>query len=147
MSYTPKPNTGTLWPNQYKKADNHPDVKGDLFISRELLRTLVEHFGMQCEAVGSGAEALALLQQRNVARIRLDYDFIKDDKVASRWDAPDFLDSVKGYLLYRGVYDSYYDFAPGGALYEFNGKKIPTVQAAFTEMLTGVDLGGNAPQV
>ena len=40
MSYTPKPNTGTLWPNQYKKADNHPDVKGDLFISRELLRTL-----------------------------------------------------------------------------------------------------------
>ena len=29
-----------LWPNQYKKADNHPDVKGDLFISRELLRTL-----------------------------------------------------------------------------------------------------------
>ena len=70
------------------------------------------------------------VQQRNVARIRLDYDFIKDDKVAARWNAPDFLDSVKGYLLYRGVYDSYYDFAPGGALYEFSGKKIPTVGLA-----------------
>ena len=40
MAFEPKPNTGSLWPNDYKKQDNHPDVKGDLFISRELLRTL-----------------------------------------------------------------------------------------------------------
>ena len=40
MSYEHKPNTGTLWPNSYKKNDNHPDVKGDVYISRELLKTL-----------------------------------------------------------------------------------------------------------
>ncbi|MEY4948732.1 MAG: hypothetical protein RL698_943 [Pseudomonadota bacterium] len=70
------------------------------------------------------------VQQRNTARIRLDYDFIKDDKVAGRWDSPNFLESVRFYMLYRGVYDSYYDFAPGGALYDFTGKKIPTVGLA-----------------
>ncbi len=36
--------------------------------SRELLHTLIEHFGMRCEVAASGAEALAKLQQRNVER-------------------------------------------------------------------------------
>ena len=42
MAYEPKPNTGTLFPNDYKKQDNHPDVKGDLFIDRTLLNALNE---------------------------------------------------------------------------------------------------------
>lgn len=41
MAYEPKPNTGTLFPNDYKKQDNHPDVKGDLFIDRTLLNALM----------------------------------------------------------------------------------------------------------
>jgi hypothetical protein len=41
MAYEPKPNTGTLWPNEYKKADNHPDIKGDIFIERDLLNALM----------------------------------------------------------------------------------------------------------
>lgn len=40
MSYVPKPDTGTIWPNDRKKSDNHPDMRGDIFISRDLLRTL-----------------------------------------------------------------------------------------------------------
>lgn len=40
MTYQPKPNTGTLWPNDRKSADNHPDFRGDLFIDRGLLRKL-----------------------------------------------------------------------------------------------------------
>jgi hypothetical protein len=41
MAYVPKPNTGTLWQNDYKKADNHPDLKGDLFLDRSFLEELL----------------------------------------------------------------------------------------------------------
>lgn len=41
MSYTPKPNTGILWPNDYKTADNQPDKRGDLFLDRGLLKRLM----------------------------------------------------------------------------------------------------------
>lgn len=40
-TYVPKPNTGTLWPNDYKKADNHPDLKGDLFLDRSFLEEML----------------------------------------------------------------------------------------------------------
>ena len=41
MAYEPKPNSGTLWPNDYKKQDSHPDVKGDVFVDRDLLNSLM----------------------------------------------------------------------------------------------------------
>lgn len=36
--YKPKANNGTLWPNEYKKADNHPDLRGDIYIDLQLLK-------------------------------------------------------------------------------------------------------------
>lgn len=39
--FIPKPNTGTLWPNDRKASDNHPDKRGDVVISAALLRTLL----------------------------------------------------------------------------------------------------------
>lgn len=41
MAYTPKPNTGTLWPNEYKKSENQPDKRGDLLLDRGLLKQLM----------------------------------------------------------------------------------------------------------
>jgi len=41
MSFVPKPNTGTLWPNERKTAETHPDMRGDIFISVSLLRSLM----------------------------------------------------------------------------------------------------------
>jgi hypothetical protein len=41
MAYVPKPNTGTLWPTE-KKTDSWPDVRGDLYIERGLLKLLAE---------------------------------------------------------------------------------------------------------
>lgn len=41
MSYTPKPNTGTMFQNNYKKSDNHPDLKGDLFLDRAFLKSML----------------------------------------------------------------------------------------------------------
>jgi hypothetical protein len=36
--YQPKPNSGTLWPNDYKKAENHPDLRGDIYLDLNLLK-------------------------------------------------------------------------------------------------------------
>ena len=41
MSYVPKANTGTLWTNTKKTAENHPDIRGDIFLDRSLLRSAV----------------------------------------------------------------------------------------------------------
>jgi len=42
MSYQPKPNTGTLWPNDRKSSANHPDVRGDVFIDRTFLQDMID---------------------------------------------------------------------------------------------------------
>mgnify|MGYP003352858110 CR=1 FL=1 len=41
MAYEPRPNTGTLFINQKKTVDSHPDLRGEAFIDRELLKTLM----------------------------------------------------------------------------------------------------------
>lgn len=41
-TFVPKPNTGTLWPNDRKTAPNQPDMKGDAVIDRVLLQDLID---------------------------------------------------------------------------------------------------------
>ena len=41
MIYEPKPNKGTLWPNDYKTDEKHPDWKGDIFLDQAMLRRLL----------------------------------------------------------------------------------------------------------
>ena len=41
MAYIHKPNSCTMWPYDYKKADHHPDIKGDLMIEKSLLQALI----------------------------------------------------------------------------------------------------------
>lgn len=45
MTYEQRPNEGTLWENRYKTSDRHPDKKGTLLITRELLMQLVDQQG------------------------------------------------------------------------------------------------------
>jgi hypothetical protein len=40
MAFVPKPNTGTLWPNN-KMSPNQPDVRGDLHLDADMVRKLV----------------------------------------------------------------------------------------------------------
>lgn len=42
MSYTPNPNTGTLFHNNRKMSDNHPDMRGDIYLDRSFLRNLLD---------------------------------------------------------------------------------------------------------
>jgi uncharacterized repeat protein (TIGR01451 family) len=54
------------------------------------------------------------VQNRNTALLRLDYDWLQDGRYIDRFDVP-FLKRSKLYLLYRGVYDSFWGIAPGGS--------------------------------
>jgi hypothetical protein len=38
MAYTPKPNKGTLWPNDNKREAKHPDLRGDIYLDRDFLK-------------------------------------------------------------------------------------------------------------
>lgn len=53
------------------------------------------------------------IQNRNTALIRLDYEWFQNGKLIDRLNVP-FIKRSKLYLLYRGVYDSFWDIAPGG---------------------------------
>lgn len=39
--YAPRPNTGNMFVNNYKKSENHPDFKGELFFDRDFLTELM----------------------------------------------------------------------------------------------------------
>ncbi len=54
----------------------------------------------------------SIIQQRNVLRARVEYDWIKNGQAFSRFSLPG-IDSAHFVGLYRGVYDSVYDFQPG----------------------------------
>jgi len=42
-NYVPKPNTGTLWPNDRKSSASHPDIRGDVFIDRMFLQDMCDN--------------------------------------------------------------------------------------------------------
>lgn len=52
-------------------------------------------------------------QNRNVVRIRVDWDMMQDGRFAHKFDLP-FLKEAHFFMLYRGVYDGFYDITPGG---------------------------------
>ncbi len=41
MIYEPKPNRGTLFPNDYKTDEKQPDWRGDIFLDQTLLSRLL----------------------------------------------------------------------------------------------------------
>lgn len=53
------------------------------------------------------------IQNRNTALLRLDYDWLQNGKLIDRFEVPGVKRS-KLYVLYRGVYDSFWDIGPGG---------------------------------
>ncbi len=62
------------------------------------------------------------VQQRNTFRARVDWDLLQHGKVIDRYELP-FLQSAKLFLLYRGVYDSIYDYTPQLRERDFRGRK------------------------
>src|SRR6266404_3638723 len=66
------------------------------------------------------------IQQRNTARIRIDWAWLqRGGKWLDRFDLSDLIAESHLFLLYRGVYDSVYDYTPDVTTKrEFTGEKV-----------------------
>jgi hypothetical protein len=62
------------------------------------------------------------VQQRNTFRARVDWDLLQHGKLIDRFDLS-FIQSAKLLLIYRGVYDSIYDYTPQLRERDFRGRK------------------------
>lgn len=69
-------------------------------------------------------DKLALVQQRNTFKLRVDYAMFDKGRLADIIDVP-FIERGKLFLLYRGVYDSVYDTTPGFATRDIYGQNVP----------------------
>ncbi len=58
------------------------------------------------------ASTYEFIQNRNTAKIRLDYDWLDGGKLIGKYSLP-FVERSQLSLLWRGVYDSVYDTTPG----------------------------------
>jgi hypothetical protein len=54
----------------------------------------------------------SVTQQRNTLRLQLEYKWLEQGRFIDRYRIP-FIQRSKLFLLYRGVYDSIYDYTPG----------------------------------
>jgi Protein of unknown function (DUF1302) len=59
----------------------------------------------------SSIDKYQFIQNRNTVRIRVDYDWLQKGKLIDRFEVP-FIERSKLFILYRGVYDGFYDIAP-----------------------------------
>ncbi len=64
----------------------------------------------------------AFVQQRNTFRARVDWQWLEAGKLVDRFELP-FVEASKLFLLYRGVYDSVYDYTPTFRERDFRGQK------------------------
>ncbi len=55
------------------------------------------------------------VQNRNTFRLRFDWDWLQNGKFLDQVNVP-FIERSKLFVLYRGVYDGFYDIAPGGRM-------------------------------
>ncbi len=56
-------------------------------------------------------DKLQFIQNRNTMRIRVDYDWLQNGRLIDRFEIP-WIERSKLFILYRGVYDGFYDIAP-----------------------------------
>jgi hypothetical protein len=59
----------------------------------------------------SSIDKYQFIQNRNTVRLRVDYDWLQKGRLIDRFDLP-FIERSKLFILYRGVYDGFYDIAP-----------------------------------
>jgi len=115
---------------------------GDLQVSGNLQsQNLIRH---------PDASTYQLVQNRNVARLRLEYNWLKGGKLIDKYDIP-FVERSQLTVLWRGIYDSIYTFTPDvsqkrdihGNVYGLNANKN-VFEAATQEGIT-VERPGKPP--
>jgi hypothetical protein len=74
------------------------------------------------------------VMNRNSVRLRIDWDWFQNGRLIDRLDLP-FIERSKLFLLYRGVYDGFYDIAPTN----------PQMGQTRYDDLVGGPIAGNTP--
>jgi hypothetical protein len=69
-------------------------------------------------------DTYSLVQQRNTFKLRVDYSLLEQGQLLQRIAVP-FIAQARLFMLYRGVYDSVYDYTPGFAQRDIYGKPSP----------------------
>jgi len=85
----------------------------------------------------SSIDSAQFIENRNTIRLRVDYDWLQNGRFIDKYDFP-FIESSKLYLLYRGVYDGFYDIAP---------TDLQHGQTRFDDIVGGPIAGNNAGQL
>jgi uncharacterized protein DUF1302 len=62
-------------------------------------------------ARNSSPDKFQFIQNRNTFRLRFEWDWVEKQRFAGKIDVP-WIEHSKLFLLYRGVYDGFYDIAP-----------------------------------
>ncbi len=82
-TYIPKPNTGTLWPNDYKRTEQHPDKRGDLVLDRELLRLMLSKTTGQPTVTMQISGWIKVINGKDCLSIQASEPYVKPDAAPS----------------------------------------------------------------
>lgn len=79
MKYIPKPNTGTLWPNEKKSTPSHPDMRGDLYLDVDFLKEM-----MSKSEGGLVKFQISAWDNKNRFSVGVSAPYVKQEKPASK---------------------------------------------------------------
>ncbi len=89
------------------------------------------------------SDQYAFVQQRNTFKLRFDAQVLDRGRLLDRFDyGLPGIDRMRLFLLYRGVYDSIYDIAPGFDQKDIYGRHLTDLPGALPDRLN--DLDGDA---
>ena len=84
--YEPKPNTGSLFKNTYKKADNQPDLKGDLILDKVFLEDLMNNSKTSTIKVSISAWSKESEKVGKYLSISIGQPYVKKTESSNPWD-------------------------------------------------------------
>jgi hypothetical protein len=87
-TYIPKPNTGTLWPNDYKRTEQHPDKRGDLVLDREFLRQMLSKTTGQSTVTIQISGWSKVINGKDCLSMQASEPYVKPDAPAAPRSAP-----------------------------------------------------------
>lgn len=89
----------------------------------------------------SSIDEYDFIQQRNTLRLRLDYQLVDQGKLLGNLAVPG-ISRARLFLLYRGVYDSVYDYTPGFAQKDIYGHRLTDLPGGLPDKLSDLDGDG-----
>ena len=84
--YEPKPNTGSLFKNTYKKAENQPDLKGDLILDKVFLEDLMNNSKTSTIKVSISAWSKESEKVGKYLSISIGQPYVKKTESSNPWD-------------------------------------------------------------